>query len=87
MLRVVLEKGVLVVVPDTVELTEMLVDVMFEIICLVVLDVEPSDTALVGSLLPEAAVVVILLAGTSVTVVIAMLPDTEVSDMLVVDSV
>ena len=87
MLRVVLEKGVLVVVPDTVELTEMLVDVMFEIFCLVVLDVEPSDTALVASLLPEAAVVVILLAGTSVTVVIAMLPDTEACDMLSVDSV
>ena len=51
------------------------------------LDSELSDTALVGSLLPEAAVVVILLAGTSVTVVIAMLPDTEVCDMLSVDSV
>ena len=87
MLRVVLEKGVLVVVPDTVELTEMLVDVMFEIICLVVLDVEPSDTALVASLLPEAAVVVIIIASTKVKVVIAMLPDTEVCDMLVVDSV
>ena len=51
------------------------------------LDSELSDTALVGSLLPEAAVVGILLAGTSVTVVIAMLPDTEVCDMLSVDSV
>ena len=87
MLRVALEKGVLAAVPDTVEFTAMLVDVMFKIFCSVVLDVEPSDTALVASLLPEAAVVVILPAGTSVTVVIAMLPDTEVSDMLVVDSV
>lgn len=87
MLRVVLEKGVLVAVPDTVEFTAMLVDEMFEIFCVLVLDSELSDTALVGSLLPEAAVVVILLAGTSVTVVIAMLPDTEVCDMLSVDSV
>ena len=87
MLRVVLEKGVLVAVPDTVEFTAMLVDEMFEIFCVLVLDSELSDTALVASLLPEAAVVVILPAGTSVTVVIAMLPDTEVCDMLVVDSV